>query len=517
MPPVQNHIVDPDRFLRLQRDLGLALSATACMDEAVRQLLDASLALGEIDAGVIYLYNENSNSLTFAGQKGDQDFSGILKFISDRKSPEVENLHKGHSIFLEGDQLTAIFPKKKTSQVKSMAVTPFRSQKILIAVLITSSCSVKEFSTTIKMALDSIAVQAVGAIRRIKTEETEHAQRCLAEALIETAAALSSSLDLEVILDQILTIVTKVVPYDAASFMTIENDVARVIRSQGYTERGLAEIVYEARFPLSATPNLRRIAESQKPLAIDDVTRYKDWVPYDRLEWMRSFAGAPIIIQGKVVGFLNLDSAQPGFYTQSHADILQIFATQAAIAIQNARLFAEVQRLAITDELTGLLNWRGLLERGALEIDRAIRYSDPFSALLLDVDQFKQFNDKHGHLVGDEVLREIGRILQENVRIVDHVGRYGGDEFIILLPKCPLEEAERVAKRLHKLISQMPLSTSAGEMHIAVSLGVALLSKNMPNISYLIDCADKALYQAKHHGRNQVCVFNQPRRLHGEK
>ncbi len=517
MPPVQIHNLDTDTFLRLQRDLGLALSATASMEEAVRQLLDAAVNLGEIDSGIIYLINENSNALTVAGQKGVQDFSWVIKFFSEKNSPELESLRKGHSVLFNINQLTEIITKKSQSQATSMVVIPFRSQKNLIAILIVASNSVTEFSPTVRMALDSIAVQAVGAIRRIQTEEIEHAQRCLAEALIETGAALSRSLDLEVILDQILTIVTKVVPYDAASFMTIENNVARVIRSQGYEERGLTDIVYDVRFPLDTTPNLFKIAKSQKPLAIADVTLDKEWVPYDRLEWMRSFAGAPIIIQGEVVGFLNLDSATPGFYDQSHANILQIFATQAAIAIQNARLYAEVQRLAITDELTGLLNWRGLLERGTAEIDRMVRYNEPLSALLLDIDQFKQFNDRHGHLLGDQVLHEIGRILQENIRIVDHVGRYGGDEFIVLLPKCPLGEAEQVAKRLHKLISQMPLATSAGEMNVAVSLGVAILSKSMPNISSLIDCADKALYQAKHHGRNQVCVYNQSRRSNAEK
>ncbi|HWQ45397.1 MAG TPA: diguanylate cyclase [Longilinea sp.] len=517
MAPVQNIHHDTDAFLGLQRDLGLGLSATASMEEAVRLLLDAAIGLGEIDAGIICLYNDQTGTFQCAGQKGAQDFSYIGKLLTDKRSPEMESLQKGHTVFFEEDRLksTAVTGEKKPA--KAAAIIPFRNLKTLIAVLAVTSVSVPEFSTSVRMTLEAIAAQAVGAIRRIQTEETEHAQRCLAEALVETGAALNSSLDLEVILDQILTIVTKVVPYDAASFMVIENDVARVIRSQGYVERGLAEIVSEVRFPINTTPNLKRIAKSQKPLAIADITQYRDWVPYDRLDWMRSFAAAPIIIQGEVVGFLNLDSAVAGFYNQSHADILQIFATQAAIAIQNARLYAEVQRLAITDELTGLLNWRGLLERGAEEIDRAERYTEPLSALLLDIDQFKQFNDKHGHLLGDEVLREMGRLLQENIRVVDHVGRYGGDEFIILLPKCPLDEAERVAKRLHTLLSEMPLSTSAGEMRVTVSVGVALLPKDSSNISQLIDCADKALYQAKHHGRNQVCVDKPARRLHGEK
>jgi len=180
---------------------------------------------------------------------------------------------------------------------------------------------------------------------RKQAEAAEREQRALAEALRDTAAALTSTLSLDQVLERILAEAGCVVSHDAGNIMLIEQDVACIARSQGYAGRGLAEWILTMRCPLAQTANLRYMFETGQPMAIPDVQSYPGWVDIPETRWVHSYVGAPIRIKGQVVGFLNLDSATPGFFDQAHAERLQAFADQAGIAIENARLFeAERQR-----------------------------------------------------------------------------------------------------------------------------------------------------------------------------
>jgi len=175
------------------------------------------------------------------------------------------------------------------------------------------------------------------------------------------------------------------------------------------------------------------------------------------------------------------------------------------MAVENARLFDEVQRLANTDELTGLSNRRDLYERGQREMDRARRDDRPVSALMLDIDKFKLVNDTYGHSVGDEVLREIAVRIGKAVRDVDIVGRYGGEEFAVILPDSSLEVAVAVAERVRTEISERPFDTESGPLPIFASLGVATaLRSNNDAVGHLLDRADTAMYQAKQSGGDLV-------------
>src|SRR5271157_433146 len=191
-----------------------------------------------------------------------------------------------------------------------------------------------------------------------KIEQTEAEQRALAEALRDTAAVLNSTLDLDEVFDRILTNIGRVVPYEGTTIMLVEGDEVRIVRSQGYAERGLQDVIQQTRFSISATPNLRWMAESGKPLAIPSVALYDGWISILPTSWIRSEASAPIQIKGKLVGFLTLDSSLEGFFNQGHANRLKAFADQAAIAIENARLYEESQQrarfLTLLNEITQL-------------------------------------------------------------------------------------------------------------------------------------------------------------------
>ncbi len=205
-----------------------------------------------------------------------------------------------------------------------------------------------------------------------------------------------------------------------------------------------------------------------------------------------------------MIGFLTLDSAQPNAYGESECSLAIAFANQAAIAIDNARLFKQVQQLAITDSLTGIYNRHHFFDLATREFERARRYGRSLTLVMWDIDHFKIVNDTFGHLVGDQVLRVVAERSRKNLREVDVLARYGGEEFVALLPEAHMYHAREVGERLRVAIGEHPILVRDNEVKITISVGVAALEAGCPSLEILLDRADQALYQAKNAGRNRV-------------
>lgn len=178
---------------------------------------------------------------------------------------------------------------------------------------------------------------------RVRAEEAERGQRALAEGLRSATAALSDTLSLDEVLDRILEQTEAIVPHKMSNIMLIEAGLVHIARHRGFQEHNLDSYLRHVHFAVQETANLRWMFETQQPLAIADTRLYPQWVNVIDVEWIRSYAGAPMISKGEVIGFLNLNSIEPGFFTHDHAQALQAFANQAAIAIEKARLYASLQ------------------------------------------------------------------------------------------------------------------------------------------------------------------------------
>ncbi|MGW8252138.1 MAG: GGDEF domain-containing protein, partial [Anaerolineales bacterium] len=231
--------------------------------------------------------------------------------------------------------------------------------------------------------------------------------------------------------------------------------------------------------------------------------------PSDRIEMtsygIQSALNLPLMASDRTIGYAEIwDSQNERAWTEEEIQLCQTLANQAALVIENARLYNQMQRLAVTDTLTGVYNRRGLFEHGEREINRSLRSSRPLAAIMLDIDHFKQVNDAHSHAVGDQVLQTLARLCQENLREVDIFGRYGGEEFAILLPDTDIDSAIQAAERLRRCVSEAQITTQHGPISITVSLGVASNEGEINNLAVLLDRADSAMYEAKHSGRNQV-------------
>lgn len=339
---------------------------------------------------------------------------------------------------------------------------------------------------------------------RKRMEKVELEQKNYIKALLDTAEALNSTLELDMLMDRILENSEKVIPSKTGAILLLDNGYLKVMRGRGYVERGLGDISRNPPIKISGTQNMLWMLETGQPIAIPDTSKYPGWSPIPENLWVRSYLGVPLKVHDRVIGFISLFSDMPNTYTDQDNERFKPFANQAAIALENARLYSETQKKADTDELTGLKNRRSFFEMGAREIERAIRFKHPLSALMIDLDQFKQVNDTFGHPVGDKLLVELSDVFRKKLRNVDLVARYGGDEFIILLPENDLKAAMEVGGRLRQTLEKARVETEKGKASITASIGVASFSEQMTTLSALIEAADRALYNAKKFGKNRV-------------
>ena len=216
----------------------------------------------------------------------------------------------------------------------------------------------------------------------------------------------------------------------------------------------------------------------------------------------------PLVSEHKHIGLLFLASRVGRDFDYDFASLLTLVGNHVAHIINKIRMFQETRRLSITDSLTGLHNTRYFYRALDLEIARTNRYGTPFSLMLFDIDNFKQLNDNYGHQAGDEVLHELAAILKSVSRETDTVVRYGGEEFIIILPNTPEEETVHLANRIRSAVQEnvFPLNDS-GKVKITLSGGIASYPKNARDAKKLLNAADMALYAAKAAGKNVVLCY----------
>jgi diguanylate cyclase (GGDEF)-like protein/PAS domain S-box-containing protein len=336
--------------------------------------------------------------------------------------------------------------------------------------------------------------------RRQYLEQQEHEQRQLAEAMTSIASLLSSSLALDEVLDQIFDNLSRVVPYESANLMLREGDFVRLVRKDGYAQ----EEPFMEHLPIAQLYYLNKMYETRQPVVVADIRNDPHWVVSDKFPLLRSYMGAPLLFRDTVIGFLNVDSTQVHFFDDTLIQRLKAFADQAAVAIENARLYEQAQEESLLDPLTQAYNRRGLYHLGEKELSNAKYQKRPLSLMMFDIDHFKAVNDQHGHAFGDEVLQTISSYCRDSLRRSDLVCRYGGDEFVILLPDCSLTIAIQRAERLRQRVMDHYSSNKDLPSSVTLSIGVAERNQTTTDLMTLIKAADKALYQAKDAGRNCV-------------
>ncbi len=249
------------------------------------------------------------------------------------------------------------------------------------------------------------------------------------------------------------------------------------------------------------------MVQQGEAVTVIDIAGRKDYLPLRTNT--RSVMLVPMIAHGKTVGLLNAESPLSGVFTERDEKMLAVVARAAALAIDNAMLHRKTEELTITDELTGIYNYRYFAEKLKEEQRRACRYNMPLSLIMLDIDWFKKFNDSYGHEVGNIVLRGITSVVKKCIRDVDIFCRYGGEEFVIILPQTPRIEVARIGERIRQQIEAASFGggDNIPELKVTVSVGITSYPENGKPDEELLSVADQALYRAKGAGKNLVCVI----------
>jgi diguanylate cyclase (GGDEF)-like protein len=254
-----------------------------------------------------------------------------------------------------------------------------------------------------------------------------------------------------------------------------------------------------------------------RPLVVRDVEATGHTpAPAERSYKTKSFISYPILVGGRKVGVLNVtDKAGGGSYDDIDLSLIESIAPQMALALDRAEWQEKAnqfQLMSITDPLTGMLNRRYLVERLAEELKRSKRHEYPMSFMMIDIDDFKLYNDRNGHQAGDLALEMTAQCLKSALRGADVASRYGGEEFCILLPQTTIEEATAIAERIRRRVLRMRFPHGKNQPHgaVTVSIGVSSFHPGLDTPEEIIETADRALYLAKHQGKNRVEVSEPP-------
>ncbi len=247
-----------------------------------------------------------------------------------------------------------------------------------------------------------------------------------------------------------------------------------------------------------------RVWEMGKSILLDDYHTGRT-TDLEKSYWGK-VAGAPIMWASEFLGVIFVFSDQP--FIENDLKMLELFSAHAAAALRNARLHQQISQMAVTDSLTGIYNRRHFFEIAEKEFRESIRYKRPLSVVIFDLDHFKKVNDTFGHARGDKILRAVVQRCAVSVRHPDTIGRYGGEEFVILLPETDGEQGLNLIERLRYELASTPVETDTAPAFVTASFGIASLTPDVTDLLTLLNRADRALYHAKQTGRNRCVLWN---------
>lgn len=339
----------------------------------------------------------------------------------------------------------------------------------------------------------------------VRENEQKLAQRVRElNALHEATGSLLSTLDTNTLLARILDAVLKAIPAAKIGVIYLAPSGSRPFQISAFAR---SEDVNQETLTFSNRSRyVSKILSTKQRLQLTDIsTQTRKGSPnLQKIQKTKSALMVPLITDDQTYGVISLESPEKSAFSETEMDLLESFAATATAAIRNARLHEQLQETAITDFLTKLYNRQGFFEIGQHEFQRFLRSARPLSLIAMDIDGFKAVNDTFGHAAGDQALILLGQRLIIQLRKADVMARYGGDEFMVLLPETDLATALKIAKRLNQALEEIPFQIGDQQIQLTISQGVSQATKDMQDLNMLVKQADDALYIAKAAGRNRI-------------
>jgi diguanylate cyclase (GGDEF)-like protein len=483
----------------VNRSLDLDALLNATLEELTHTL--------QLTGAAIALYESDKSTLTLHAQKGFQE-SGGNESPWSHWNPKLnfDELPNDHTQAFDVEDLKLPLRDHWLSEgMRSFCHVPLSAAGNRIGILGLGSNQKGHFGEAEVRWLTAVGNTIAVAICNAQLyKATEHQVIQLA-TLRKIDRILYSTLDLAPMLQIVLTSIAQVVSHDFAIVYLLEGTKMRGVAANGINLSNLASYVFETTGDLAYEELIRE----RKPLVIDDLhPDILHWSMIPNLDKVHSWMGTPLIARETVIGQISLYSATPTAFTSEHSEWVQSFSNHAAVAIANALLRAELSRQASCDSLTQVLNHGRFIEELRDACAHAQAHHEPISLIMLDLDNFKHYNDTYGHVVGDAVLRATVQAIRTHIHQSDLVGRWGGEEFGIALRHANSQRAMQIAERIRKTLVGTPIRDRHGTLipPPTASQGIASLGETAIDVDDLIEDADRALYLAKNRGRDQVAI-----------
>jgi diguanylate cyclase (GGDEF)-like protein len=476
-------------------DAGQAVLSTFDLDEVLQRILGIAHDYFHLRNVAIMLLDRQSQQLYVRSQIGWDKGQDTIRLPLGHGITGAAAVKKQPVYAPDVSQDERYFCSAKTTH--SELAIPLMVRDEVVGVLDCQSERVNHFDDETIDLLTLFSNQASIALQNARLYSLEQQRARQLQAINAIAQQTTAVLDLEELLRRVCELVQDAFRVSHVSlFLREENDV--VLRAHHGTLT--SHIPQGGRFPAGNEPWASILAGKGSGVESDlhaaPATKF--------FAESASRMCIPLISFGQTLGVLALDSSQPDAFRDGDLQSLESVADICATAIQNAHYVERVKQLAYLDGLTGIFNRRFFEMRILEEIERARRYGAGMAVIMADIDQFKRLNDEFGHVLGDEVLRQVSSLFHQQVRKIDVVCRYGGEEFAILLTQTSAQHAVNIAEKLRKLVAtwQFPGVPRA----VTISAGAAAFPDQGTNRDELVKAADNALYAAKQGGRNRVSL-----------
>jgi diguanylate cyclase (GGDEF)-like protein len=464
-------------------------------DDEIRELL--LVAKNTVFADSVNLFLNSGGSLRLrcsteeSGVVIPSDGGLIDLCFKDRKPLVTSDLNE--------KKLEAGYLKKDS--ISSLVAVPLTDGDFPLGVVAADSSRFHAFSIADSDILQTFSRQIMRVLQRERVYPQIHRSYESLKILGEESSRLLSSLDSEFIVRNLTGGARRIAPSEMV-FFTVRGKEFDIFYRTGQARQ-------EKKPGKPGGTLLDFAVKNRGPVYISDVREYRSPVMPFKTDNVGSVFVLPLLYEKDILGILVLLMEKTDALGSHQRDLLEVLVNQAATSLANAKFHAEIERLAVTDGLTGLFNHRHFQERLAHEFDRLGRFAEPVSLLLIDIDFFKKINDTYGHPVGDSVLRRVADIIRKTIRTVDIPARYGGEEFAVILAGTDAGGAVKMAERLRKSVSDTKFSSGGNTFSITISIGISTYSKDVKGKEALIERADKALYDAKGSGRNRSVLWSE--------
>jgi diguanylate cyclase (GGDEF)-like protein len=473
------------------------------LDESFDTLIDIMLFLFYADS-ISIMTRENS---LFTPQKADGSLKDYLETVQFKGIGIVSDvIEKKHPVYTES--VMDIFQLGYSEVVTSIYVFPIISGNKVVGILCIFNTNINQDDADIISEICRIT----GFLFRLKEIQNSHSRHMKEFDILNVAAArITPAKDPEMLYDAILDTSVHLAEADKGSLMLLDDDASylTVKAAKGINKRLLGEIRIRVGEGIAG-----KVFSNGKPCMIDNIDTCGIFASKRKPKYKTgSFISIPLKAGDQIIGVLNISDKITGeIFSKDDMILLRSFASYASIALERSAYYSlagHLRELSITDSLTGLFNRRYFEERFLEEIHRSNRHNLEFSMAMIDIDDFKLFNDSEGHLAADEVLKCIANIAKDCLRISDVIARFGGEEFAVIMPQTSKSEALSVAERIRGAVKQyLPCTWKIyPRLTITISTGIATFPADGKDQKELIRNADRALYMAKMQGKDRTIVL----------